>query len=46
MLDKERKGVWGKEVYTVDLITEFNGQKFYHLRGLLRPLMRYEILKM
>jgi hypothetical protein len=46
ILDKERKGVWSKEVYTVDLITEFNGQKFYHLKGLLRPLMRYEILKM
>ena len=45
ILDKERKGVWSKEAYSVDLITEFNGQKFYHLRGIVRPLMRYEILK-
>ena len=45
LLDNERTGVWTNEKYTVDLITETNNQKYYHLRGRERPLLRYEILK-
>ncbi len=44
LLEKERVSTWTKDKYTVDLITETNHQKYYHVRGRERPLLRHEIL--
>ena len=41
---KERAGIWQKEKRTVALITESHGQKFYHVSGWAKPLLRADIL--
>ena len=41
---KERAGIWQKEKRTVALITESHGQKFYHVNGWAKPLIRADIL--
>jgi hypothetical protein len=41
---KERAGVWQKETRRVALITESHGQKFYHVTGWVKPLLRADIL--
>ena len=44
-LDKERISVWTKPSYEIEKITESMGQKFYHLGGYDKPLLRHELLK-
>ena len=41
---KERAGIWQSESRTVALITESHGQKFYHVTGWVKPLIRADIL--
>jgi len=41
---KERAGIWQKEKRTVALITGSHGQKFYHVNGWAKPLIRADIL--
>jgi hypothetical protein len=41
---KERVGIWQKERRTVALITESHGQKFYHVTGWVKPVIRADIL--
>ena len=41
---KERAGIWQTETRTVALITESHGQKFYHVTGWVKPLIRADIL--
>jgi uncharacterized membrane protein (UPF0127 family) len=43
--EKENKSYWLSTVYTVDKISVSFGQKYYHLEGYKRPLLRHEILK-
>ena len=43
--EKERKGVWSDNVYTVERIITTHGQKFYKLEGLTKEFMRHELLK-
>ena len=43
--DKERKGVWSDNEYTVERIITSHGQKFYKLEGLTKEYMRHELLK-
>ena len=45
ILDKERKSVWSDTTYTIDKIDEKLGQKYYHLNGYNKPLLRHEMLK-
>ena len=45
ILDKERKRVWSDTTYTIDKIDEKLGQKYYHLNGYNKPLLRHEMLK-
>ena len=42
--EKEHVSVWTDQIYKVDRIDEENHQKFYHLVGRPRPLLRNEIL--
>ena len=42
--EKEHVSVWTDATYQVDRIEEKNNQKFYHLAGRQRPLLRHEIL--
>ena len=44
-IDKERKGVWSDNEYTVERIITSHGQKFYKLEGLTKEYMRHELLK-
>jgi hypothetical protein len=41
---KERVPVWSENKYKVEDITENFNQKFYHIEGRDRPLLRHEIL--
>ena len=41
---KERAPVWSENKYKVEDITENFNQKFYHIEGRDRPLLRHEIL--
>ena len=43
--EKEDKSYWLPTVHTVEKITESFGQKYYHLEGYKRALLRHEILK-
>ena len=43
--DKERKGVWSDNEYTVERIITTHGQKFYKLGGLTTEYMRHALLK-
>ena len=43
--EKEDKSYWLPTVYTVEKISESFGQKYYHLEGYNRALLRHEILK-
>jgi hypothetical protein len=45
IIEKEDKSYWLPTIYTVEKITESFGQKYYHLEGYERPLLRHEILK-
>ena len=42
---KENTSYWLPTIYTVNKITESFNQKYYHLEGYIRPLLRHEILK-
>ena len=42
--DKEHVSVWSDLTYKVDRIEEVNHQKFYHVAGRARPLLRNEVL--
>ena len=44
-IEKERKGVWSDNEYTVERIITSHGQKFYKLEGLTKEYMRHELLK-
>ena len=41
---KERQPVWSVTKHKVSKIEESHGQKFYHVEGYAKPLMRHEIL--
>ena len=43
--DKERVPVWSENSFNVDKIEVSQGQKFYHVAGRDKPLLRHEILK-
>jgi cytochrome c biogenesis factor len=43
---KERQPVWSVTKHKVNKIEESHGQKFYHVEGYAKPLMRHEILKL
>ncbi len=43
-MDKERISVWGNQKYEVNVIKEEKDQKFYHLSGFDKPLLRNESL--
>jgi len=43
-MDKERIGVWSKDLYTVESIKDEEYQKIYKLRNVDRPFVRSEIL--
>jgi hypothetical protein len=43
--DKEDNSYWLPDIYKVIEITESFGQKYYHLEGYRRPLLRHELLK-
>ena len=42
--DKERHGIWSKDLHTVEAIVEHDGQKLYKFRGCNKPFVRSEIL--
>ena len=42
---KENVSVWSPYKYKVIKIDESHGQKFYHIDGQTKPMMRHEILK-
>ena len=43
---KERQPVWSATKHKVNKVEESHGQKFYHVEGYAKPLMRHEILKL
>ena len=43
---KENVSVWSQHKYKVIKIDESHGQKFYHIDGQTKPMMRHEILKL
>ena len=43
--EKEDKSYWLPTLYTVDKISVSFEQKYYHLEGYKRPLLRHDILK-
>ena len=43
---KERQPVWSTTKHKVSKIEESHGQKFYHVEGYAKPLMRHEILEL
>ena len=43
---KERQPVWSATKRKVFKIEESHGQKFCHVEGYIKPLMRHEILKL
>ena len=42
--DKEKHGIWSKDLHTVEAIVEHDGQKLYKIRGYNKPFVRSEIL--
>ena len=45
VLDKDRVGVWSKDSYEVERITESEGQNLYKTTQRARPDMRHELLR-
>ena len=43
-LDKERKSVWSVNVYGVDSIIHSAGEAMFKLGGVIKPVLRHEIL--
>ena len=41
--DKERHGIWSRDLHTVEDIVEHDGQQLYKIRGYNKPLVRSEI---
>lgn len=42
--DKERHGIWSRDLHTVEDIVEHDGQQLYKIRGYNKPFVRSEIL--
>jgi hypothetical protein len=42
--DKERHGIWSRDLHTVEDIVEHDGQQLYKIRGYTKPFVRSEIL--
>ena len=43
--EKERVSYWSETKHKIDRISEYMGQSYYHLEGITRPYLRFEILK-
>ena len=43
-LDKERHGIWSRDLHTVEDIIEHDGQQLYKIRGYNKQFARSEIL--
>ena len=42
--DKERHGLWSRDLHIVEDIVEHDGQQLYKIRGYDKPFVRSEIL--
>ena len=42
--DKEKHGIWSRDLHTVEDIVEHDGQQLYKIRGYNKPFVRSEIL--
>lgn len=42
--DKERHGIWSRDLHTVEDIVEHDGQQLYKIRDYTKPFVRSEVL--